>query len=86
MPTIQDDVGLHFSVDDITESLTTCELHIPQETATVMVAVGVVTPIDPTKTPRIHVAIVPAGYASISVDRVVKGFNNVQLEIEGGGG
>ena len=35
MPTIQDDVGLHFPVDDITEPPTTCELHIPQGTATV---------------------------------------------------
>jgi len=86
MPTIQDDVGLHFSVDDITEPLTTCELHIPQGTATVMVVVGVVTPIDPTKTPRIYGAIVPPGYASVSVDRVVKGFSNVQFEIEGGDG
>ena len=86
MPTIQDDVGLHFPVDDITEPLTTCELHIPQGTATVMVAVGVVTPVDPTRTPRIHGAIVPPGYASVSVDRVVKGFSNVQLEIEEGDG
>jgi hypothetical protein len=86
MPTIQDDVGLHFPVDDITEPLTTCELHIPQGTATVMVAVAVVTPVDPTRTPRIHGAIVPPGYASVSVDRVVKGFSNVQLEIEGGDG
>ena len=54
MPTIQDDMGLHFPVDDITEPMTTCELHIPQGTATVMVAVGVVTHVDPTKTPRIH--------------------------------
>ena len=52
MSTIQDNVGLHFPLDDITEPLTTCELHIPQGTATVMVAVGVVTPVDPTKTPR----------------------------------
>jgi hypothetical protein len=73
-------------VDDVTEAKTTCELHIPQGDATVMVAVGVVTHIDPTKTPRIHGAIVPAGYASVSVDRVVKGFENVQLEIEGGDG
>jgi len=51
MPTIQDDVGLHFPVDDITEPLTTCELHIPQGTAIVMVAVGVGTPVDPMKTP-----------------------------------
>ena len=86
MPTIQDDVGLHFPVDDITEPLTTCELHIPQGTATVMVAVGVVTPVDPTRTPRIHGAIVSPRYASISVDRVVKCFSNVQLEIEGGDG
>jgi len=86
MPTIQDDVGLHFPVDDITEPLTTCELHIPQGTATVMVVVGVVNPIDPTKTPRIHGAIVPPRYASVLVDRVVKGFRSVQLEIEGGDG
>ena len=85
MPTIQDDVGLHFSVDDITEPLTTCELHIPRGTATVMV-VAVVTPVDPTRTPRIYGAIVPPRYASVSVDRVVKGFSNVQLEIEGGDG
>ena len=51
-----------------------------------MVAVAVVTPVDPTRTPRIHGAIVPPGYASVSVDRVVKGFSNVQLEIEGGDG
>ena len=74
MPTIQDDVGLHFPVDDITEPLITCELHIPQGTATVMVAVAVVTPVDPTKTPRIHGVIVPPRYASVLVDRVVKGF------------
>jgi len=79
MPTIQDDVGLHFSVDDITEPLTTCELHIPQWTTTIMVAIAVVTPIDPMKTPRIHGAIVPPGYASVSVDRVVKGFSNGSL-------
>ena len=86
MPTIQDDVGLHFPVDDITEPLTTCELHMPQGTATVMVAVGVATLVDPTRTPRIHGAIVPPGYASVSVDTVVKGFSNVQLDIEGGDG
>jgi len=51
-----------------------------------MVVVGVVTPIDPTKTPRIHGAIVLPRYASVSVDRVVKGFSNVQFEIEGGDG
>ena len=86
MPTIQDGVGMHFPMDDITEPLTTCELHIPQRTATVMVAIGVVTSVNPTKTPRIHGAIVLPGYASVLVDRVVKGYSNVQLEIEGGDG
>ena len=82
----QDDSGLLFPMDNITEPLTTCELHIPQGTATVMVAIGVVSPIDPTKTPRCHGVIIPPRYARISVDRVVKGHSNVQLDIEGGDG
>jgi len=51
-----------------------------------MVAVGVVSPVHPMKTPRIHGAIVPPGYSSVLVDRVLKGFSRVQLEIEGGDG
>ena len=48
---IQDDTGLRFPIDDITEPLTTCELHIPDgNNASIMVAVGVVSPIDRTKT------------------------------------
>jgi hypothetical protein len=70
-------------MDDITQPLTTCELHIPKGNATVMVAISVVSPIDPTKTPRIHGTIISHGYASISVDRVTKGFSDVALEIPG---
>jgi hypothetical protein len=51
-----------------------------------MVAVGVVSPIDRTKTPRIHGSVIQPGYASISVDRVLKGYNNVPLDIEGSDG
>jgi hypothetical protein len=51
-----------------------------------MVATGVVSLIDPTKTPRIHTTVIPPGYASVSVDRVVKGYSNVPLDIEGGDG
>jgi hypothetical protein len=51
-----------------------------------MVAIGVVSPIDPTKTPRIHRTIIPPRYASVSVDRVTKGFSDVALEILGGDG
>ena len=29
LPVIQGDAGLRFPIDDITEPLTTCELHIP---------------------------------------------------------
>ena len=79
---VQDDKGLRFLVDDITEHLTTCELHIPQGTATVMVAIGVVFPIDLMKTPRCHGTIIQPEYASVLVDRVVKGFSNVRLDIE----
>jgi hypothetical protein len=57
-----DDAGMRFSVDDVTAPLTSCELHIPEENATVKVATGVVSPIDPTKTPRIHSVAIPPGY------------------------
>jgi len=51
-----------------------------------MAVVGVVTPVYPRKTPRIHGVIVPPRYARVSMDRVVKGLCNVKLEIEGGDG
>ena len=86
LPVIQDDAGLRFPVDDITEPLTKCELHIPDGNASIMVAVGVVSPIDRTKTPRIHGSVIQPGYASVSVDRVLKGYSNVPLDIEGGDG
>ena len=87
LPVIQDDTGLRFPVDDITEPLTTCELHIPDgNNASIMVAVGVVSPIDRTKTPRIHESVIQPGYASVSVDRVLKGYSNVPLDIKGGDG
>jgi hypothetical protein len=63
---------MRFPVDDVTTPLTSCELHILEGNATVKVATGVISPIDSTKTPRIHSVVIPPGYASISVDRVVK--------------
>ena len=87
LPVIQDDAGLRFPVDDITKPLTTCELHIPDgNNASIMVAIGVVSLIDRTKTPRIHGSVIQPGYASVSVDRVLKGYSNVPLYIEGGDG
>ncbi|XP_021316005.1 uncharacterized protein LOC110435037 [Sorghum bicolor] len=81
-----DDVELRFPVDDVTAPLTSCELHIPEGDVIVKVATGVISPIDPTKTPRIHSVPIPAGYACVSVDRVVRGRENVPLNIEGGDG
>ena len=82
VPTIKDDTKLHFPVDDITEAFTTSELHVLDGNATKKVTIGVVNPIDQTRTPRIHNRPVPAGYASVSVDRVEKGCGSVPLEIE----
>jgi len=50
------------------------------------VAIDVVNPIDRKRTLRIHSRLVPAGYASLSVDRVERGCGSVPLEIEGGDG
>jgi len=86
VPTIQDDTKLHFPMDDVTEAFTTCELHIPNGNVTKKVAIRVVNPIDRTRTPRIHSRPVPAGYASVSVDKVERGCDSVPLEIEGGDG
>ena len=77
---------LRFPVDDITAPFTSCELHIPKENATIMVALGVFSPLDPTKTPRIYGAIIPPEYVSILVDRVNKGFSDLALDIPGGDG
>jgi hypothetical protein len=81
-----DDAGMCFPMDDVTAPLTSYELHIPEGNATVKVATGVISPIDPTKTTRIHSVAIPPEYTSVSVDRVVKGHENVALDIESGDG
>ena len=85
-PQPSDDATLRFPVDDITEVNTPCELHIPEGATTIMVATGVVSPIDPLQTPICHGSKVPAGYARVSVDRVEKAHRGVNLDIEGGDG
>ena len=78
----QDDAALRFPVDDVTIPMTSIELHVPRGNDTIKVDVGVFTPPDPTKTPRIHGAIIPPGYVSVSVDN--KGFSDLPLDIPGG--
>ena len=59
-------------MDDVTEPCTSCELHIPKGNSTIKVAIGLINPIDRTKTPRIHGNIIQEGYATISADKLKK--------------
>ena len=69
-------------MDDITVPLMPCELHIPlgNTGATVLVAHGIVFPVVLDKTPTIHVNLIPPGYYSVSVDRVIKDYREVPLD------
>jgi hypothetical protein len=49
-----------------------------------MVAHGIVSPVDPNKTPRSHGDSISPGYYSISVDRVVKDYREVALDFPRG--
>jgi hypothetical protein len=64
--------------------MTSIELHIPTGNDTIKVIVDVFTPLDPTKTPRIHGAPIPPGYARVIVDKVSKGYEDLALDIPGG--
>ena len=68
----QGDIGLRFPMDEVTEPCTSCELHILKGNSTIKVVIGLVNPIDRTKTPRIHGNIIQEGYATISVDKAEK--------------
>ena len=70
----QDDALQHFLMDDITEKMTPCELHIPMGNSTVVVATDIVSFVDPEKTPRSRGNPIPPGYYSVNVDRVVKDY------------
>jgi hypothetical protein len=80
----QDDAALRCPVDDVTSPMTSTELHIPRGNDTIKVVVGVYNLPDPTKTPRIYG--IPPGYATVSVDQVCKGYDNIALDIPGGDG
>ena len=66
--------------------LTPSELYIPMGNSTVMVATGIVSPMDPDKTARIHGNPIPPGYYSVNVDRVIKDYREVALDFPGGDG
>jgi len=73
-------------MDDLTEQVNSCELHIPEGTGMKKLVVSVVNAIDRTRTPRIYGQLVPEGYACVSVDRVERGCVSMPLDIEGADG
>ena len=68
--------------------LTPCELHIPlgNTGATVLVVHGIVSPVVPEKTPTSHGNLIPPGYYSVSVVRIIKDYREVPLDFPGGDG
>ena len=84
----QDDALPHFPMDDITVSLTPCELQIPlgNTGATVLVAHGIVSPVVPKKTPTSHGNPIPPGYYNVSMDRVIKDYRELPLDFPRGDG
>jgi hypothetical protein len=72
-----------YSVDDITVR-TPCELLYQQRKKIKVVAHGIAEV--PFQGGTIHGAAIPKGYARVMVDRVEKGWEDLDLEIPGGDG
>jgi hypothetical protein len=66
--------------------MTSIELHVPRGNDTIKVVVSVFTPLEPTKTPRIHGAPIQPEYARVAVDKVSKVYEDLALDIPGGDG
>ena len=47
---------------------------------------GIVSPVVPDKTPTIHGNLIPPGYYSVSVDRVIEDYREVPLDFPRGDG
>jgi hypothetical protein len=73
-------------MDDVMTPMTSIDLHIPRGNDTIKLVVTVSNPPNPTKTPRTHGALLPPRYATISADKVSKGYDNVALDIPRGDG
>jgi hypothetical protein len=89
LPTNQDEALQHFPMDDISVPLTPCELHISMVNtgAIVLVVYGFVSPVVPSEeAPTSHGNLIPPGYYSVRVDRVINNYKKVSPDFPRGDG
>ena len=81
---LMDDAPMaRYPVDDITERKN-CELHQSMKNISMKVAVGFALPSEPGAC--FHGCQIPAGYARVGVDEVLKGYETLELDIPAGEG
>jgi hypothetical protein len=72
-----------YPVDDITERQN-CELHEKMKNISMKVAIGFSLPSAPEQ--LLHCRPIPAGYALVRMDEVMKGYEGLELDIPAGEG
>ena len=72
-----------YHVDDITERKN-CELHQSMKNISMKVAVGFALPSEPGAC--FHGCQIPVGYAHVGVDKVMKGYESLELDVPAGEG
>ena len=70
-------------MDDI-QCRTSCELHIPVRNVTTRVAYGMASPPNTSKT--YHGGQIPDGFAVVSLDQIVEGYEQLEMDMPGGEG
>ena len=78
---VDDALLARYPIDDINET-TTCELHMKLKNIYMKVAVGFDLPNEPEVT--IPSNPIPAGYARVGVDKLMSGYDSLELNIPGG--
>ena len=75
---LEDAPAPHYPVDDVTE-MTQCELHQAMNNLSLKVAVGTALPCPPG---ALHHSLpIPPGYARVSVDDLVEGYEDLEIDI-----
>jgi hypothetical protein len=76
--TIDDALGPRYPVDDVRE-MKNCELHQPMKNMSFKVAISTAFPCLPEALH--HGNLIPAGYARVSVDDIVPGYEDLEIDI-----